>query len=929
LLNNNRQQEQTGESFMRLLRAGIVAFRFPLHFVSLATRMCCTTVFVTAVCCTEISPSEAAANDNAEAVAAQAAAPAGGNPLTQFDALTAKAQSQGPVPVLLRLDVNFQTEGTLSSPDRVTQRNAIANAQNVVLQSLAGRNPTNVKTYRFVPYMALTVNAAALQALANNPMVTGIIEDVPVPPTMAESTGVVGADAAWAAGYDGSGWAVAVLDTGVDKNHNFLAGKVISEACYSTTNALYSSTSLCPGGVASTTATDSGLNCPVGTDGCQHGTHVSGTVAGMDYTPNGPGYNGVARGANIIAIQVFSRFTGSTCTNLGLSSPCALTYTSDQIAGLERVYALRSSFNIAAANMSLGGDQYLSNCDGDSRKPIIDNLRAAGIATVIASGNSGYKTAMGAPACISTAISVGATCDSATAGFGCNAVDDVPSYSNIAPFISLLAPGSLISSSVPGTNTFASWHGTSMATPHVAGAWALMKQRLPSATVTEILDALQTTGTLVDDQRVFGSVTGMRRINVGNALAALLPPIPAPTFIYPAGGEALPAGATINVTWETNGAPPASTYDLAYRDHCTPDFSDDMENGGGLWNVSHGAGSRDWTLAAVNPHGGASAWFASDPATPSDQYLATASALTVPPNGQLSFWHSFNMEAGFDGGVVEISTDGAVWTDLGPLMTQGGYNSTISTCCNTPIAGRVAFSGNSGGYIETLVDLGSYAGQSVYIRFRMASDEIVAANGWYVDDVSLQIPSPWIPIGTSAAGASSLSWAIPLATGNDYCLSIQAMAPGYPNSPQVISAPFGVVVGDSDGDGISDADELILGTNPNSVDSDGDGLVDGVDGVVPVSAYPGGVDLDSDGFVDGEQGLGTDPTLSNIGDVAPRGALDNQINLGDILVLTRLVTGVIQATALEAVLGDINRDGQLNAADVLLLQQAALNGTAP
>ena len=452
---------------------------------------------------------------------------------------------------------------------------------------------------------------------------------------------------------------------------------------------------------------------------------------------------------------------------------------------------------------------------------------------------------------------------------------------------------------------------------------------MPGATVTEILDALQNTGTLVDDQRVSGSVTGMRRINVDDALEALLPSLPAPAFIYPAGGESLLAGTSIDVTWQTNGAPPASTYDLAYRDSCTPAFSDDMESGSGLWDLSHGAGSFDWTLATVNPHGGTSAWFAGDPVITSDQYLATAGAIMVPPNGQLGFWHSFNTQAGFDGGIVEISTDGAVWTDLGPLMTQGGYNSAISAVSASPIAGRAAFSGNSGGYIETLIDLQSYAGQSVYLRFRMAADEIVGANGWYVDDVTLQVPSPWVPLGTSAPGASSLSWAIPLTTGNDYCLSIQGMAPGFPDAPQVISAPFEVIVGDSDGDGISDADELILGTNPNSVDSDGDGLVDGVDGVVLLSAYPGGIDVDGDGFVDGEQDLGTDPTTSNIGDVAPRGNPDDRLNLGDVVVLTRLVTGNIQPTALEARLGDINDDGQLNVADLLLLQRAVLNGTAP
>jgi subtilisin family serine protease len=279
--------------------------------------------------------------------------------------------------------MGFKTEGNLSGPEVVAQRNAIADAGAAVIRSLAGMNATNVKKYQYVPYLAVTVNATALQALAKNPMVIEISEDVAIPPVLAESTGVVGANAAWGLGYDGSGWAVAVLDTGVDKNHNFLSGKVVSEACYSTNGG--GSTSLCPGRVASSTATDSGLNCPLSTYGCDHGTHVAGIVAGKGYTPNGPGYNGVANGANIIAIQVFSKFVGGNCTGLGLPSPCALSFSSDQMLGLERVYALRTTVNIAAANMSLGGGQYTSNCDGDSLKASIDNLRIADIATVIAS----------------------------------------------------------------------------------------------------------------------------------------------------------------------------------------------------------------------------------------------------------------------------------------------------------------------------------------------------------------------------------------------------------------------------------------------------------------------------------------------------------------------------------------------------------------
>jgi subtilisin family serine protease len=121
-------------------------------------------------------------------------------------------------------------------------------------------------------------------------------------------------------GYSGAGRTVAILDTGVDKTHPFLSGKVVSEACYSTNSA--TTTSLCPGGVSQSTAAGSGVNCPTSIGGCNHGTHVAGIAAGKGAT-----FSGVAKDASIIAIKVFTQF--NTVADCGGTAPCILAYSSD------------------------------------------------------------------------------------------------------------------------------------------------------------------------------------------------------------------------------------------------------------------------------------------------------------------------------------------------------------------------------------------------------------------------------------------------------------------------------------------------------------------------------------------------------------------------------------------------------------------------
>jgi subtilisin len=439
---------------------------------------------------------------------------------TQMDTLVSKAEMLGSVRLIVGVKASFLPEGYLSGSQAVDeQRLAISKAQNDILSALADNQVQVNYQYESIPYLALDVDAVALKFLNASPEVFSIQEDIPVPPTLAESVPLIGGNAAWASGYTGAGETVAILDTGVDKMHPFLSGKVVSEACYSTTNSGYLSTSVCPGGAASSTASGSGLNCSV--NGCDHGTHVAGIAAGKGTT-----FSGVAKEAKIIAIQVFSRFDNVTYC---ISSPCVLSFTSDQIAGLQRVYALRTTYHIAAVNMSLGSGGYFSSLECDSansaQKAAIDQLRSVGIATVISAGNDASTSTISAPGCISSAISVGSTTDG---GSGATPVDTVSYFSNVASIMSLFAPGQVIYSSLPG-GAYGLMNGTSMAAPHVTGAWAVMKSRNYTASVSEILTSFINTGITVTDARVGNMGVSKPRIRLDLALSQITVNVPPPT----------------------------------------------------------------------------------------------------------------------------------------------------------------------------------------------------------------------------------------------------------------------------------------------------------------------------------------------------------------------------------------------------------------
>jgi uncharacterized protein YegP (UPF0339 family) len=140
---------------------------------------------------------------------------------------------------------------------------------------------------------------------------------------------------------------------------------------------------------------------------------------------------------------------------------------------------------------------------------------------VTASGNDGEPDAISFPACVTGAVSVGSV----------DKTDEVSYFSNISPLVSLLAPGGSILSSVPGGD-FDVYDGTSMAAPHVAGAWAILKQATPDASVDQLLSLLQQTGVPITDTR-YGIGHTKPRINVAGAMGIEYP-LPVLDSISPA-----------------------------------------------------------------------------------------------------------------------------------------------------------------------------------------------------------------------------------------------------------------------------------------------------------------------------------------------------------------------------------------------------------
>ncbi len=182
-------------------------------------------------------------------------------------------------------------------------------------------------------------------------------------------------------------------------------------------------------------------------------------------------------------------------------------------------------------------------------------------------------------------------------------------------------------------------------------------------------------------------------------------------------------------------------------------FRDDLEDpGAGRWASARIVGDKKGWYYPQNPNNVA-AWdgtwassgqynfYAPNRAARSDTVMTLRDTVTLPAGAYLRFGHGYSFDKDakrrYDGGILEIRVDGGPWRGVGGLFTHGGYNGKIANNYGNPLKGKRAWTGDSHGWSQARVDLSTFAGRSVKLRFRMGSDRSVGARGWYVDDVRI------------------------------------------------------------------------------------------------------------------------------------------------------------------------------------------------
>jgi len=301
---------------------------------------------------------------------------------------------------------------------------------------------------------------------------------------LTQSIPLIGANTVQAMGYSGKGITVAILDSGIDASHPDLAGRVVDQACFCS-----NPNGCCPNGSSMQTGAGAAA------DDHGHGTNVSGIVGSKGTVAP----VGVAPGVQFVAVKVLDK------NNVFFS-------TSQIVSGLE--WVLDHHPEVRVVNMSLGTNaRFNSYCDNSTSftqalAQEINAFRARGAMVFVSSGNNAATDSTQAPACVQNATSVGATYDSNIASISFTGVcsdtpaplDQVTCFTNSNATLDLLAPGAVITSTGRGGGT-SGFIGTSQASPHCAGAAAILFEVQPLLTPDEVESILKATGKPILDSR--------------------------------------------------------------------------------------------------------------------------------------------------------------------------------------------------------------------------------------------------------------------------------------------------------------------------------------------------------------------------------------------------------------------------------------------
>jgi len=413
-----------------------------------------------------------------------------------------------------------------------------------VQKGVSSLDETKIKN-RFSSFNGFSAELTAedIAKLESNPNVKKIFYDRVMQASLYNSTIIINATLTWptqinGVNLTGIGETICIIDTGVNYSHADLGG------CFGSGCKVMGGWDFV-----------NNDNDPMDDHG--HGTHVAGIIAA-----NGT-ITGVAPGAKIIAIKVLNSAGSGSDSNI--------------LAGIDWCVGNASVYNISIISMSLGIDCgtypeycYTSYCDSipieSSYKTAINAATAKNISVIAASGNNGIYN-MSSPACIQNATPVGAT----------TKLDAIASYSNRNVIVQLFAPGSTINSTSI-TGRYESNSGTSMATPHVAGAFAIINQYLKLAgktkTPQEIESTLNSTGALLDDTA--GSGFYFSRINIYSAILSLINPIPYFTSI--------PTATTLNYKTDFN-VDFNATDETSFDSFASNDSRFSINSTGGLKNL--------------------------------------------------------------------------------------------------------------------------------------------------------------------------------------------------------------------------------------------------------------------------------------------------------------------------------------------------------